>query len=73
MKLFLSCKYMFVEYEQIFILNFCFMAQIQGTFFNIFKKIKKKKWRAFEKFIEKMASFSAVFWVNKILNLYFLA
>ena len=37
-----------------------------------FKKIKKK-WRAFEKFIEKMAYFRAVFWVNKILNLYFLS
>ena len=37
------------------------------------KNQKKKKWRAFEKFIEKMAYFPAVFWVNKILNLYFLA
>ena len=34
-------------------------------------KKNKKKWRAFEKFIEKMAYFPAVFWVNKILNLYF--
>ena len=39
-----------------------------------FKKNKKnKKWRAFEKFNEKMAYFPAIFWVNKILNLYFLA
>ena len=38
-----------------------------------FWKNQKKKWRAFEKFIEKMAYFPAVFWVNKILNLYFLA
>ena len=37
------------------------------------KKSKKKNWRAYEKFIEKMAYFPAVFWVNKILNLYFLA
>ena len=37
------------------------------------KKNQKKKWQAFEKFIEKMAYFPAVFWVNKILNLYFLA
>ena len=44
------------------------------TIYNIFKKIKKnKKWRAFEKFIKKMAYFPAVFWVNKILYLYLLA
>ena len=42
MKLFLSCKYMFVEYKQIFILNFCFMAQIQGA---PKSNIKKKIWR----------------------------
>ena len=43
------------------------------TIYYIFKEIKKwNKWRAFEKFIEKVAYFPAVFWVNKILNLYFL-
>ena len=40
------------------------------TIYHILKKIKKKL-QAFEKFIEKMAYFPAVFWVNKILNLYF--
>ena len=34
------------------------------------KKKIFKKCRAFEKFIEKMAYFPAVFWINKILNLY---
>ena len=41
--------------------------------FTTFLKKSKKKWREFEKFIENMAYFPAVFWVNKILNLYFLA
>ena len=42
------------------------------TIYHIFKKIQKK-WRVFEKFIKKMAYFPAVFWVNKIFTLYFLA
>ena len=42
MKLFSSCKYMFVEYKQIFILNFRFMAQIQRA---PKSNIKKKIWR----------------------------
>ena len=36
-----------------------------------FEKNQKKNWWEFENFIEKMAYFPAIFWANKILNLYF--